>query len=1140
MAINPDPRQLRVSFDPDSSVVLYSTQVGDFTVGEATRMPLADYSHDLTRRTFQRLWAEKTRQGLTAGPAQAAGAAPRSGGLVFDLPSPLPKGSRACWARAAHRSRSAAPRTSASGTSNWTNQQTTQLGQSRSLFPSLDMQQDLNIRLEGRLSDRVGVNLLQNSANQIPLENKVAINYKGDEDDLIQALDLGNTNLTLPGTQYVSYSGKNEGLFGMKATTRLGPLDFTVLASKQEGRSERAGYQGGSSRQTQVIYDKDYVKGVYFFLYDPNDSTDVRDIDESSINLYQDEGSYNTDANTIRGHAYVNPNPDSICISVTTCGPDTTPAAHGSFHQLRSGADQDYEILSDLYGPFYKIIRLRTIADARRSAPGGDVPLPAGRGREGIWRFGRRGRTDRHPGRRHRRDPHAAPARALDRAAAPPGQVLRDRSQALALRSRTRPGAQEFLPAPGPANRSEELHPVDSPGQLQSGPHHHHQDSPGGTPFTVPYMEILGLDDLNEAGGTPVRGHDGFVDGTILSPNFGAWVDWQRGTLFLPDLRPFAPRITLDAAGRPFERLISRQLLRSDSLVGPPPLEGADPVENASVPAIYDKSVLEAQDLLYTIEIQFTAATAGNEIMLGRTNIIQGSDVVRINGQELARDKDYRIDYDLGRVTLIKQMGPSDQLSIDYSYAPLFQQAAKTLIGNAFRWEGKQQSLGGAFMYESNGAQDLRPRLGEEPSRVLIGDLNTEWHFRPNWVTRAVNSLPGVRTTAPSELNIQAEVGASSPNPNTSNQVYIDDMEGVRDAVTVSMGPERWRWTSIPLRTASQLVSDPGASDPQKYAEIHWYAPLNVVKERDLKPTLKDGEGAQNPHQVLALSIPKRPIASPEPQKLWTGLTYPLDPVGIDLSHSQFIEIWVDDFRDYHDYTKHSAVDRVRGHHVKLHLDLGTVSEDEQRAPNILPNRRLDTEDKPPRDNQLVVTDANNEDTGLDGQLDGSETRQFNNNPAAPDSVFPDLATVTRPISPGTTSRSPTPSGRTGIHGSGCPRTARRMTRTSCRCPRARTSTTTTRSTSSSPTSNTPSTWGTALSATSPPTCTRVMSRHREPPAFTRTKETRFPRQRLEALPHPNHGLAAGSIRLTEPHSGEAHPVLARGHPERRQPHVRR
>src|SRR5204862_1126860 len=132
-----------------------------------------------------------------------------------------------------------------------------------------DMQQELDIQLEGQLSDRIRVNLLQNSANQIPLSNRIAINYRGDEDALFQEVDLGNTNLSLPGTQYVSYSGKNEGLFGMKATSRLGPLDFTVLASKQEGRSERAAYQGGASRQDQVIADKDYVKGVYYFLFDP-------------------------------------------------------------------------------------------------------------------------------------------------------------------------------------------------------------------------------------------------------------------------------------------------------------------------------------------------------------------------------------------------------------------------------------------------------------------------------------------------------------------------------------------------------------------------------------------------------------------------------------------------------------------------------------------------------------------------------------------------------------------------------------------------------------------------------------------------------------------------------------------------------
>src|SRR5207237_2607247 len=130
--------------------------------------------------------------------------------------------------------------------------------------PSLNMQQDLNIQLEGQLSDRIRVNLLQNSANQIPLANRIAINYKGDEDDLIQELDLGNTNLSLPGTQYVSYSGKNEGLFGIKAASRVGPLDFTVLASKQEGRSERASYGGGTAKQNLSILNPDYLRHTYF------------------------------------------------------------------------------------------------------------------------------------------------------------------------------------------------------------------------------------------------------------------------------------------------------------------------------------------------------------------------------------------------------------------------------------------------------------------------------------------------------------------------------------------------------------------------------------------------------------------------------------------------------------------------------------------------------------------------------------------------------------------------------------------------------------------------------------------------------------------------------------------------------------
>ena len=134
------------------------------------------------------------------------------------------------------------------------------------------MQQDLDIRLEGQLSDRIKVNLLQNSANQIPLANRIAINYRGDEDDLVQALDLGNTNLTLPGHPVrLVQRQATRACSASRRRSRFGPLDFTMLASKQEGRSERA-----SLRRRRLAADADAratsttCTGVYFFLYDPN------------------------------------------------------------------------------------------------------------------------------------------------------------------------------------------------------------------------------------------------------------------------------------------------------------------------------------------------------------------------------------------------------------------------------------------------------------------------------------------------------------------------------------------------------------------------------------------------------------------------------------------------------------------------------------------------------------------------------------------------------------------------------------------------------------------------------------------------------------------------------------------------------
>src|SRR6266487_1090902 len=136
----------------------------------------------------------------------------------------------------------------------------------------------------------------------------------------------------------------------MKTALRYGALDWTVLATKQEGRSERATYAGGASKQNRTIADMDYVRGVYFFLYDPNGLT--QSIDEASIRVFKDDYNYGNLSNKVHGRAMVDPR------VLNDPSRTDTASVRGLFSQLNPGPDKDYEILNDVYGQQFKVIRL--------------------------------------------------------------------------------------------------------------------------------------------------------------------------------------------------------------------------------------------------------------------------------------------------------------------------------------------------------------------------------------------------------------------------------------------------------------------------------------------------------------------------------------------------------------------------------------------------------------------------------------------------------------------------------------------------------------------------------------------------------------------------------------------------------------
>lgn len=128
------------------------------------------------------------------------------------------------------------------------------------------MEQTQQFRVTGNIGDKVKVSVDQDSERPFDFENTIKLNYDGYEDEIVKKIEAGNISLSLPATRFVSFSGTNSGLFGVKTEMTMGNLDFTMIASQEKGENKKLSYTGGAQEGTQQIKDTNYMKGVYFFI----------------------------------------------------------------------------------------------------------------------------------------------------------------------------------------------------------------------------------------------------------------------------------------------------------------------------------------------------------------------------------------------------------------------------------------------------------------------------------------------------------------------------------------------------------------------------------------------------------------------------------------------------------------------------------------------------------------------------------------------------------------------------------------------------------------------------------------------------------------------------------------------------------
>lgn len=178
-------------------------------------------------------------------------------------------------------------------------------GESSSLFPDLKMEQELRVRLDGTIGEKIHVAVDHDSQRQIGSDYSVSLGYDGDDDEIIQSIELGDVNLSITGPEFISYSIPHEGLFGAKLIAQAGPFDFTTIASKEGSSTESSDFVGQASLVTDSILDIRPADN-YFFRAWP-DTVEAQMIVPLSIRVFIDDGdaTNNTETGAVEGSWFV-------------------------------------------------------------------------------------------------------------------------------------------------------------------------------------------------------------------------------------------------------------------------------------------------------------------------------------------------------------------------------------------------------------------------------------------------------------------------------------------------------------------------------------------------------------------------------------------------------------------------------------------------------------------------------------------------------------------------------------------------------------------------------------------------------------------------------------------------------------------
>ncbi len=704
-------------------------------------------------------------------------------------------------------------------------------GKNSQIIPKFEQKQQFNLR--ATIGKKVEILIDQDSEREFEFENNIRIIYTGFDDEVLQRLEAGNIDLSLPGTEFVTAGGQNKGLFGVKALMRFGDLNVTTIASLQRGEKTKLSFKGGAGQGNETkIKEFQYARAKYFFL-----DTIYRIQFENYNNRIH---TYNSSDEIINWKIYkysASTQSDPRVRPAKASFDDNSNPERGDFLELENGVD--YNIDQKL-----GIISLSTrLADAGEMlavwyqtkdrihgnvSPGLDTLQlkliwgPNPNPNDPMWNYELKNIYD------------------------------------LGIRGLT-DDDRKTIKIQYNVNGSSPLTSI--PDKNEAG---------------VGILSLLHVDETSDQGGAI----DDIVD---LGGGFNYGLDLEQGLIVFPRLRPFDPADNV-LNGFSEERY-------------PNGFNNGTVSESVRFPNIYDQERTNLNEQNFAsnsrFEIVYRSSKRSAHIQLG-FNVLEGSEEVKVNGRTLTKDVDYIIDYFSGTIDLLSQeaLMPTSDLEIDYEQAQLFQVDKKAIFGaraeyNLAEWGfGQNSFIGTTALFQSQSTINKRVQIGEEPFRNFVWDVNTSLDFDVKIFTKAINYLPLVNSSASSKINFRAEYATILPNPNTSNGLmkqdergvaYVDDFEAIKR--TFPLGTSRKMWV---------LGSKPIEKSLDERGRTIWF-------QRQEPRKYITNIATQAGDQITVLGMAFQPkLVSGDYRNSWGGIMRGLNiSASKELSESRFIELWI-------------------------------------------------------------------------------------------------------------------------------------------------------------------------------------------------------------------------------------------------------